>query len=55
MEILEPDRDSAQVFRIRVADNEEMIGADATPTVACLRGDSRERKEKGDNEADRSF
>ncbi len=55
MEVLEPDRDSAQVFRIGVADNEEMIGADATPPVACLRGDSRERKEQGDNQGDGSF
>src|SRR6185369_6937512 len=54
MEELEPDRDSPQVFRIGVADNEEMIGADAAPPVTCLCSDGRESKDKGDNEGDGS-
>lgn|SRR5215213_1221714 len=33
VEVLEPDCDSSQVFRIGVADHEEMVGADATPPV----------------------
>jgi hypothetical protein len=45
MKVLEPDRDAPQVFRIGIPDYEEMIGADATPAVACLRGDGRAYKE----------
>src|SRR5215204_1997404 len=55
MKELEPDCHSPQVFRIRVADHEQMIGADATPAVACLSGDGRESEENKENESNGSF
>ena len=54
MKVLEPDRHAPQIFRIGVADNEEMIGADTAPAVACLRRDGRENKENSYDEGDGS-
>ena len=54
MKVLEPDRHAPQIFRIGVADNEEMIGADAAPPVTRLCSDGGESKDKGDNESDGS-
>lgn len=45
MKVLQPDRDLAQLFRIGVADNVEMVGANTAPPVACLSSDRRENKE----------
>jgi hypothetical protein len=55
VEKLEPDRDAPQALRVGVANDEEVIGANTTPPVSRLRGDSREGEDSDQNEGNGSF
>ena len=55
MKELQPDGDLSQFLRFGVADDEQMVCADAAPRIARLSGDARESKEDGDNEGYGSF